>query len=263
VEPIQISASRLGEILVNDVCERCYWLKLRVNHRLPFEIFPSIFRSIDAYTKDTVYSWFDVHGMPPQWLSQLGPVTGYRKPKSWREFQTTDQEYAINLRGEADAIFERPNGSYLIADYKTARFGDPENRKLMPRYNVQLNAYAHIAKDCGPTPISRLALIYLEPAKGHADNCREDGFVMGFQARVEDVPLDDGLLRQAMARTRALFEKTDAPDGTPGCKDCGHIRELAELLWPGINWSEIDKVDLMEKLERSLANRRPRATGRV
>jgi hypothetical protein len=124
MDPIQISASRLGEILVDGVCQRCYWLKLRVNHRLPFGVFPSIFNSIDSYTKDIVHSWFDVHGMSPQWLSQLGPITGYQKPKSWRQFQTTDHEYVINLRGEADAIFKHPDGSYLIADYKTARFRD-------------------------------------------------------------------------------------------------------------------------------------------
>lgn len=263
MNPIRISASRLGEILEDDICQRCYWLKLRLNHHMPFDIFPGIFSSIDSYTKDIVRSWFDVHGMPPHWLSPLGPITGYEEPKSWREFQTTDHEYGINLRGEADAIFKYPDSSYLIVDYKTARFGDPENKKLMPRYQVQLNAYARIAADCGPAPISHLALIYLEPAtKGHApnycDNCREDGFVMGFQARVVDVPLDAGLLTQAMARTRALFEKTDAPDGAPGCEDCNRIRELAEHLWPGVNWSEIDDVDLLERLQRSVANLRPK-----
>jgi hypothetical protein len=133
----------------------------------------------------------------------------------------------------------------------------------MPRYNVQLNAYARIAADCGLRPISRLALVYLEPvtegrSENYCDNCREDGFVMRFQARVVDVGLDDGLLRQAMARTRALFEQTNPPDSAPGCEDCGRIRQLAEHLWPGINWSEIDSVDLMDKLERSLANRRDR-----
>ncbi len=256
MDPIRISASRLGEILLPDACERCSWLKLRVNHRLPFDVFPSIFNSIDACTKDTVNSWFDVHGMPPRWLSQLGPITGYQKPKPWREFQTTDHEYGINLRGVADAIFQDGDGSYLIADYKTARVDDDENKKLMPRYNVQLNAYARIAKDCGPAPISRLALIYLEPTQGHADNCREDGFVMGFQARVVDVPLDDGLLRRAMARTRALFDRTDAPDGAPECEDCGRIRELAEHLWPGINWSEIDSVDPVDRLKHRSAGQR-------
>jgi hypothetical protein len=106
-------------------------------------------------------------------------------------------------------------------------------------------------------------LVYLEPvtqgsSENYCDNCREDGFVMGFQGRVIDVRLDAGLLRQAMARTRALFEQTNAPDSAPECKDCSRIRELAEHLWPGINWSEIDSADLMDKLERSLSNRRPR-----
>lgn len=258
VKPIRISASRLGEILVDDVCQRCYWLKLHLNHHLPFQTFPSIFSSIDSYTKDIVHSWFDAHGLPPQWLSQLGPIASYQEPKHWSEFHTIDHEYNIHLNGVADAIFKRPNASYIIADYKTARFRDRENKKLMPRYNVQLNTYARIAADCGPAPISHLALVYLEPttkgpAMNYCDNCREDGYVMGFQARVIEIPLDDGLLRQAMARTRALFDLTDAPDGAPGCTDCIRILELAERLWPGIN-----DLDLMEKLDRMLANPRPK-----
>jgi hypothetical protein len=65
VKAIQISASRLGEVVMDDLCERCYWLKLHLNHHLPFQIFPSIFSSIDSYTKDIVHSWFEAHGVPP------------------------------------------------------------------------------------------------------------------------------------------------------------------------------------------------------
>jgi hypothetical protein len=229
---------------------------------LPFQIFPSIFSEIDSYTKDIVHSWFDAHGVPPGWLSPLSPIVAYRQPRHWSQFQAVDTEYGIHMTGEADAIFERADGSYLIADYKTARFRAPENRKLLPRYKVQLNAYARIAADCGLAPVSNLALIYMEPAtKGHAvnycENCREDGFIMGFQARVVEVPLDDKLLKHAMAKTREIFEVADAPDGAAGCTDCNLVLDLAEQLWPGVN-----DVDLVEKLQRMLANPQPRDTAR-
>ncbi len=261
VQIIQISAGQLGEVVMDDFCERCYWLKLHLNHHLPFQIFPSIFSSIDSYTKDIVHSWFDAHGVPPGWLSPLGPIVAYQEPRHWSKFQTVDTEYGIRLRGVADAIFQYADGTYLIADYKTARFTDGQNKKLLPRYKVQLNAYAHIAADCGPTPISHLALVYMEPVTkcdtvNYCANCREDGFSMGFRARVVEIPLDDGLLKHAMARTREIFDLFDAPDGAPGCEDCVLILDLAEQLWPGIS-----DVDLAEKLQRMLADpqlRRPR-----
>ncbi|CPR12123.1 ATP-dependent helicase/nuclease subunit A [Mycobacterium bohemicum DSM 44277] len=251
---------------MDDLCERCYWVKLHLNHHLPFQMFPSIFSSIDSYTKDIVHSWFEAHGVPPGWLSPLGTIVAYQTPRHWSQFQTVDAKYGIRLTGVADAIFEYADGSLLIADYKTARFTDAENKKLMPRYTLQLNAYARIAAECGPAPISRLALIYMEPAtKGdtvnYCGNCREDGFVMGFQARVVEIPVDDDLLNDALAKTREIFDLSDAPNGAPGCKDCVLVLDLAEKLWPGIN-----DVDLADKLQRMLADpelRKPRHRHKV
>ncbi len=258
MKALRISASRLGEAAIDDLCERCYWLKLHLNHHLPFQIFPSIFSSIDSYTKDIVHSWFEAHGVPPGWLSPLGPIVAYQEPRHWSQFQTVDPEYGIQLTGVADAIFEYADGSYLIADYKTDRFTAVQNKKLMPRYKVQLNAYARIAADCGPTPISHLALIYMEPAtKGntvnYCGNCRDDGFVMGFRARVIEIPLSDELLKNAMARTREIFDLSDAPDGAAGCTDCPLVLDLAEQLWPGIS-----DIDLVDKLQRMLADPQPK-----
>jgi hypothetical protein len=51
---IRISAKNLGELAMPSFCPRCFWLKLRLNNRLPFQIFPGIFSSIDSYTKTIV-----------------------------------------------------------------------------------------------------------------------------------------------------------------------------------------------------------------
>lgn len=254
MKTIRISAGQLGEVAAADFCQRCFWLKLHLNHHLPFQIFPGIFNSIDSYTKDIVHRWFDAHGVPPGWLSPLGPITAYHEPPHWSQFNTVDHDYGIHLTGVADTIFKHANGSYVIADYKTARFTDTQSKKLLPRYQVQLNAYARIATDRGFTPVSHLALVYMEPATkresiNYCGNCREDGFVMAFRAHVAEVPLSDSVLRQAMAKTRQIFELTDAPDGAPACQDCSLILDLAEQLWPGIN-----DIDLAEKLQRMLAN---------
>ena len=87
MKAIRISASRLGEVGMDDLCERCYWLKLHLNHHLPFQIFPSIFRSIDSYTKDIVHSWFEAHGVPPGWLDPWGQSSPTKSPDTGLSFR--------------------------------------------------------------------------------------------------------------------------------------------------------------------------------
>ena len=50
MEPLRISAKNLGELAKPDFCPRCFWLRTHAK-RLPYQIFPGIFSSIDAYTK--------------------------------------------------------------------------------------------------------------------------------------------------------------------------------------------------------------------
>ena len=52
---LRISAKNLGAFALPGFCPRCFWLQLRVENRLPFQIFPGIFSSIDAYTKRVVH----------------------------------------------------------------------------------------------------------------------------------------------------------------------------------------------------------------
>jgi len=56
-EPLRISAKNIGALALPDFCPRCFWLKLKARNRLPFQIFPGIFSSIDAYTKRVVHAW--------------------------------------------------------------------------------------------------------------------------------------------------------------------------------------------------------------
>ena len=52
---LRTSAKNLGELALPDSCPRCFWLKLRAR-QLPFQIFPGIFSSIDAYTKRVAHA---------------------------------------------------------------------------------------------------------------------------------------------------------------------------------------------------------------
>lgn len=232
-DQIRISAKTLGAVALPDFCPRCFWIRLCVNDKLPFQIFPGIFSSIDSYNKRIVHRWFDRHGGPPPWLGGLGDIVGYREPPHFSKFNMVQEEFNILLTGAPDAVFVRADRSHLIADYKTARHTGAQDR-LLPLYEAQLNAYALIGEQCGLKPVSGLALIYMEPVTddGAADqdeSHREDGFVMGFSANIIPVSRDEGKLRPLLARVRQIHDLAAAPAGRSGCKDCGLLHQLIQV----------------------------------
>jgi hypothetical protein len=154
---IRISAKNLGALAMEDFCPRCFWLKLKLENKLPFQIFPGIFSSIDSYTKNIVNGWFDNHGCCPSWLTELGDIKSYINPPHYSKFQFFDKTTNILLTGGPDAIFLKTDNSYIIADYKTARF-TPTQDSLLPMYEIQLNSYALIGEQYGLKPVTDLAL---------------------------------------------------------------------------------------------------------
>ncbi|MDA0733939.1 MAG: PD-(D/E)XK nuclease family protein [Chloroflexi bacterium] len=230
---IRISAKALGEVALSGFCPRCFWIKLRMRNRLPFQIFPGIFSSIDSYSKRVVHSWFDRHQRPPDWLQGLGALSGYVEPPSYTTFQIVNEEYNVLLTGSPDGVFVREDGSHLIVDYKTSRHTKNQD-KLYPMYETQLNAYAQIGEQCGLNPVSGLALIYTEPLTD--DGSASDdaihngkGFAMGFSVHIVDVPLNVKMLEPLLAKTREIHDLPNSPSGRTDCKDCQQLDSLLEL----------------------------------
>ena len=233
-EQIRISAKNLGALALDEFCPRCSWIKLRLRDKIPYQIFPGIFSSIDSYNKRVVHSWIEKHGGRPPWLDGLGEVVAYREPPHFSKFNIVDDEYNILLTGSPDGVFVRGDKSHLIVDYKTAKFTGAQD-KLLPMYDAQLNAYALIGEQRGLAPVSGLALIYMEPKTGDEvasrdENHREDGFIMGFSANIFTVTLAPTKLRPLLAKTREIYELTSPPVGRAGCKDCPLVDQLVGLV---------------------------------
>lgn len=232
-ERIRISAKNLGAVALPDFCPRCFWIKIKLQHRLPYQIFPGIFSAIDAYTKNVIHGWFDRHGASPPWLADLGNLAGYRLPPHYNQFQIVDETYDVLLTGSPDGVFVRPDGSYVIVDYKTARHTATQDQ-LYPMYEVQLNAYARIGAQCGLAPVSALALLYTEPTTdkvvvlSHGIH-RDDGFVLGFAAKVVPVPLDGSILTPLLAQTREIHDRPTSPPRRDGCQDCARLDALMAI----------------------------------
>jgi len=232
-EPLRISAKNLGALALHGFCPRCFWLKLKVHNRLPFQIFPGIFSSIDAYTKRVVHAWIDRNGGAPVWLKGLGEVTGYIDPPHHSRFYIELPEYEILLTGAPDGILTLPDGSIAIIDYKTAKYTGAQDR-LMPMYMVQLNAYALIAKHLGIGNVTKLALVYSEPVTDEETAAQpeihsDEGFVMPFSIFIHPVPMEPAKLQPLLKKAREIYDLPEAPDGRAGCEDCKRLDALMLL----------------------------------
>jgi hypothetical protein len=232
-ELLRVSGKNLGSLALADYCPRCFWAQRLAPGGVPFQVFPGIFSSIDSFTKKVVHQWFDAHGAPA-WLSPLGPLTGYEEPPHHSRFQTRHPGTGVLLTGAPDAIFTSADGSLVIADYKTARYTDSQDT-LLPMYEVQLTAYAYIAKALEWPQVSAIALIYAEPMTAMADAApanaaRDHGFILPFQATVKPLPLDLGRVEPLLEKFRQLVELTTPPAGRAGCKDCQRLEGLVALM---------------------------------
>ena len=230
-ERLRISAKNLGAMSLPEFCPRCFWLKTRAK-KLPFQIFPGIFSSIDAYTKRVVHGWIDELG-PPAWLDGIGRITGYIDPPSYHTFQMVVDDFDILLTGAADGILKLADGSIAIIDYKTAKYTANQDA-LLPMYATQLNGYALIAEHLGMGTVSKLALMYAEPVTdpwtARTDVVRtEEGFRMPLAVSIHGVPLDVGQLTPLLERAREIYDFPEAPNRKPGCPDCEKLDRLMLL----------------------------------
>jgi hypothetical protein len=232
-DQFRISAKDLGEIALPNFCPRCFWFKRHAPRGLPFQIFPGIFSSIDSYSKRVVHSWFDIQGQPPPWLSPLGDLLGYINPPHYSKFNIIDETLNIMMTGSPDGVLLRNDNSKIIVDYKTAKFTTTQD-ELFPMYEVQLNTYALIGEQRGLSPVSGLALVYTEPvtdqesASQEAAN-RDDGFAMGFSAKILEVRLDTSMIDPLLVRAREIYDQPSPPPGLNGCKDCVKLDGLLSI----------------------------------
>lgn len=233
VKNLVIAAKTLGELAMPEFCPRCFWIKLHAG-KLPFQIFPGIFSSIDSYTKNIVNGYFDSNRRFPAWLGVLGELEGYQEPLHYSKFRVRDSASGVTLQGTPDAIYKKTDGSYIIADYKTARYTGNQD-KLMPIYEIQLNVYAAIGERTKLVkPVSDLALIYMEPVTGkeaiaELSNHRGNGFAMGFSANIHRVDLNPDIIPPLLYKAREIYEMESPPDGLLGCKECSNLENLMRV----------------------------------
>lgn len=234
MEPLRISAKQLGQVGLTDFCPRCFWVKMKCGGKPPFQSpVPGIFSSLDAFTKRVTRSHFEKHGHAPRWLSGFGELGEPVPVPHHSRFYIVEPTTQIKLTGVPDEIFKQADDSLFIADNKTAKWNENQER-ILPMYRIQLNAYGYIAERIGMGTISGLGLVYHQPqTEVDASNidsiAMADGFSMRFAAKLVPVPLDMENIPRLLQQVRAIADSTVAPDGRPDCKDCGLLEKLVEI----------------------------------
>ena len=236
---IRISAKTLGSLALEDFCPRCFWLKMKLEQKLPWFIFPGIFSSIDSYSKNITWSYFDKYGKLPKWFAPYGTFMRPVQVPHHTRFFVIDEKNNIKLAGMPDDIFLTAENSFAIIDYKTARYSKNVRDNLLPMYKVQLNCYAYIGSRNGFDPVSSLLLCYYEPRNNllveHPEKLDsviiENGFYMPFEAHIEEIELDpEKIVEPLLGKVREIVDLQESPEGREDCEDCRRLERLRGLL---------------------------------
>jgi CRISPR/Cas system-associated exonuclease Cas4 (RecB family) len=226
----KISAKTLGAVGLKDFCPRCFYLQYKVK-TAPWSIFPGIFSSIDSYTKKCVHSLIDRGAHNNSYLAAMGDIKQYHKPPHWSKFTKEYPQFDIILSGGMDDIFELTDGTFVIPDYKTAKYTENADA-LLPMYQIQLNAYKEIAEAGFFPNVSALYLVYFEPQTDDTDAAFNSGqlyFDMEFKPKIVPVEINKPQLEAALDVASQILKSPTPPAGKEGCKDCIAIDEIIYL----------------------------------
>ena len=232
---LTISVGDLGELVKRDFCARCFWIQRKIK-RLPFEThLPGIFSSIDGYVKNVVRGHFDANRRLPAWFPDVGDVATYESGLHWSRFQVTDGRSGATLRGVPDEVFRLRDGTYHVIDYKTARLSAAQD-SMLPRYEVQLNAYSYISARIGIAPVEALTLLYLDPDTDLASSPQwlrrsHDDFLLGFTPKVKSVEIrPDSFIEDLLTQAASIHRLSIPPTPAGSCHNCTAVVNLVQLV---------------------------------
>jgi hypothetical protein len=230
---LRVSAKNLGHLALPDHCPRCFWLQIKSGFKMPYQIFPGIFSSIDSYSKKITNTYFDKHRRIPRWFSKFGDLGQPLDVPHHSKFQYYDAETDILLTGVPDEMLKANDERLTILDYKTARFTNNQD-SLLPVYRTQLNGYALIAEHLGLGKVTGLGLVYYEPETevnpaNIDDLTMDDGFQMRFKAKVVQIDFNLAMIPPLLRKARELFDLPNPPEGKEGCRDCRLMMQVINL----------------------------------
>ncbi len=87
-----------------------------------------------------------------------------RRSRHWREIYVGAEVEGTLLEGLIDLLYETPEGSYVVIDYKTDEAANPADlEKKLDYYTPQLAAYALLVAEATGSPVSSAMIVFLTP----------------------------------------------------------------------------------------------------
>ena len=111
------------------------------------------------------------------------------RQRHWRELYAGAEVEGRFLEGFIDLLYEAPDGSFVVVDYKTHASDERPDLRQKPGYRLQIAAYALMITQATGRAVSRCVFVFLGPGSVH------------------DVEVDD--LPEAIADVRAALTAGD------------------------------------------------------
>ena len=87
--------------------------------------------------------------------------------RHWRELYAAAEVEGRLLEGFIDLLYETPDGSFVIVDYKTYASDDRPDLAAKPGYRLQIAAYALMVEEATGRAVSRCVFVFLGPDSAH------------------------------------------------------------------------------------------------
>ncbi len=230
---IRISAGSLGEVIG---CPRCFYIKYKCK-KLPYQIFPGIFSSIDSFTKNVVIEYSKKYKKFPNWLQENVDHRILSNNVKSKMMKWVEPKTGILLTGVPDEVLELEDQTYSIVDHKTARLTDSQ-LKHIGRYYTQLNVYSLLFEQLNNVKVSKLSLNYMEP-DNKIDSIKVDtsiinhdpkGIYLRFDSKYHEVPKDyDKYIYSLLFKAKEILSGS-VPQASEKCKNCSALDNIFSFL---------------------------------
>ena len=89
------------------------------------------------------------------------------RQRHWRELYAGAEVNGRLLEGFIDLLYEAPDGSFVVVDYKTHASDERPDLRQKPGYRLQIAAYALMISESTGRPVSRCVFVFLGPDSVH------------------------------------------------------------------------------------------------
>ena len=201
-------------------CKLCYYLKVKYNIYQPSKPMPGIFGAINSRLQGALIG---------QDLRTLSPTLPEGRVESQEEFVESQSvpDTRVYLKGKYDLLVKRPDGTYLIVDFKLS---EPKEEKIT-MYRTQLQAYKFALEHPAsgkPKPVTQMGLVVMYPDKAKFERGQA---MLNFPPKWLSIPEDMPAFLKFMREINDLLTGP-TPKESPACLWCKY-RHVGEQLAHG------------------------------